>query len=342
VAQTARGEEPAGADEAIRAYARSFDPDAVDVEYANDLFQGAFLIGEKEAQRRRDAGLARLVAEEDRRRHEEESWFLNPRLVLPKEVVRAGKRVARVGLTPIRTATTAGFFVGLHAAPELIPPSVWLPVLLDYPEGEREREFRDQDEAESFFSLLLIAYNATGTALSSGELPLPFSYVSSDPDSVERARDWVDGFLTAFSLCSDTSVVTGHDRGARALFTLDLLHGDEAERFAQRQDRAVDFTPAELRRYALDNLVENVSYIYALAREAGAAYGGPAAEAGPTGTGGPPAPGAPADPAGFIDPSDEGPTHGSDAGSTRGSDTTHQEHLTPQQRRNRRKRRRKK
>ena len=316
VAQAARGEEPSEVDEAMRDLARSYDPEHVDIEYANELFQGGFLSGETEAAKRREAGLKRLAAEEDRRRHEEESWFLKPRIALPKEVTRAGKRVARIGLIPIPSATTAGFLAGLHAAPEVIPPSVWVPVLLDYPEGLQEREFRNQEEAQGFFGVLMEAYNAMGAAMRSGELPLPFSYVSSMPDEVENAERWTDGFLTAFWLCSGTSAVTGHDEGARSVFTLDLLREGRAERFAKERQSTSNFTPAEIRRYALDRLVEDVSYIYARAMEAVAAPGGTTAGESP----------------------DSGGNHAKGHSTERGQE----ERLSPQQRRNRRKRRRKK
>jgi len=98
-------------------------------------------------------------------------------------------------------ATCEGFFAALHSGPELVPPSVWLPIVLGEDAPPR---FESQDDYGLMLSLIMRFYNEVGTLLAD-----PYTdYAPANGDetgalSVGAAVLWAIGYVTGVSLRSD-------------------------------------------------------------------------------------------------------------------------------------------
>jgi uncharacterized protein len=62
-----------------------------------------------------------------------------------------------------------GFLFAIASAPELVPPSEWLPLVL----GEREPQFRTKDQAERILGSIMELYNEINDDVSEDKVKLP-------------------------------------------------------------------------------------------------------------------------------------------------------------------------
>ncbi len=92
-----------------------------------------------------------------------------------------------------------GFFAALVCAPELVPPSGYLPEIL----GDERREpiWKSQEEVQAFFDLLMRYWNSVVSRLSSGKSYLPCLLKHSD--GLVYGNDWARGFMRGVALGED-------------------------------------------------------------------------------------------------------------------------------------------
>jgi yecA family protein len=88
----------------------------------------------------------------------------------------------------------AGFLFAVHSAPEMVPPSDWLPMVLD------DIEFAGEAEAKPVLGGLMSLYNWIGERTERGELPIPPGYRPRSPamDNYEKGNPfgrWRYGFF---------------------------------------------------------------------------------------------------------------------------------------------------
>ena len=89
-----------------------------------------------------------------------------------------------------------GFLFTVVSAPELIPPSDWLPIIF----GEEEASFTSPNEAQEILSQIMALYNTTNPAvldpptLLPGDCPLRDDVLANFADEPPIAR-WSRGFL---------------------------------------------------------------------------------------------------------------------------------------------------
>lgn len=265
LAKRARKEKaPADSEGEELAFARNYDPKGFDLQYANTLFQGAYIVGDEEAGLRRERAFDAYETEAELLRHEQEPWYLVPQAFLPEEVTLLEGALRRHAPNPPDLPVLAGFFCGLHLTPSAPPPSYWLAIVFDFPEGNHGPDFGRDQEVEGFLEVLFAAYNEIGTALSVGKLPLPFNHRSQEPSEVKNAQAWAEGLFTALGMEEDLSMITSDPRGEEALNKLALLFGREAENSIAQLDSKPNYTADQVRRWAMSELPELVSYLYSL------------------------------------------------------------------------------
>lgn len=265
LAKKARKEEPPSDPEGEElSFARNYDPKVFDVQYANTLFQGAFIVGDEEAELRRERAFDSYETEAELLRHQQEPWYLVPQAYLPDEFSRLEESLRRHAPNPPELPVLAGFFCGLQLVPSAPPPSLWLAIVFDFPEGKRGPDFSRDQEIEGFLEVLFAAYTEIGTALSVGKLPLPFAHRSHDSSDVRSAQAWAEGFFTAFGIEEDLSSITSDPKGEEALNKLALLFDREAEQSIEQLETKPDYTADEVRRWAMSELPELVSYLYSM------------------------------------------------------------------------------
>ncbi len=245
-------------------FAQRYDPKAFDLQYANTLFQGAFIVGDEEAELRRERAFDTYEAEAELLRHEQEPWFLVPQPYLPEEFTRLDESLRRHAPNPPELPVLAGFFCGLHLVPSAPPPSLWLALVFDFPEGRHGPDFARDRDIEGFLDVLFAAYNEIGTALSVGKLPIPFIHRSPEQSDIASAQGWAEGFFTAFGIEEDLSSITSDPKGEEALNKLALLFDREAERSIESLETKPSYSPDQVRRWAMSELPEMVSYLYSL------------------------------------------------------------------------------
>jgi yecA family protein len=245
-------------------FAQRYDPKAFDLQYANTLFQGAFIVGDEEAELRRERAFDAYEAEAELLRHEQEPWFLVPQPYLPEEFTRLDESLRRHAPNPPELPVLAGFFCGLQLVPSAPPPSLWLALVFDFPEGRHGPDFARDRDIEGFLDVLFAAYNEIGTALSVGKLPLPFIHRSPEQSDIASAQGWAEGFFTAFGIEEDLSSITSDPKGEEALNKLALLFDREAERSIEALETKPSYSADQVRRWAMGELPEMVSYLYSL------------------------------------------------------------------------------
>lgn len=265
LAKTARTEEPSHEWEGQElSFARNYEPKGFDVQYANTLYQGAFIVGDEEAELRRERAFDSYETEAEFLRHQQEPWYLVPQAYLPEEFSRLEESLRRHAPNPPELPVLAGFFCGLQLTPSARPPSLWLAMVFDFPEGKHGPDFSRDQEIEGFLDTLFAAYNEIGTSLSLGKLPLPFAHRTQDPSDVRNAQAWAEGFFTALGIEEDLSPITSDPKGEEALNKLALLFGREAEQSIEQLERRPDYTADQVRRWAMSELPELVSYLYSM------------------------------------------------------------------------------
>ncbi len=90
-----------------------------------------------------------------------------------------------------------GFLAALICSPDLVPPSEYLPAILE-DNIVLEDAFSAQPVLKDFLSLIMRHWNAIVDALQSGELYMPL--LLADEDGIAHGNDWASGFLRGMGL----------------------------------------------------------------------------------------------------------------------------------------------
>ncbi len=158
----------------------------------------------------------------------------------------------------------AGFLFAVHSAPAMVPPSDWLPMVLD------DIEFASETEARPVLGGLLALYNWIGERLEQGELPMPPGYRPRSPamDNYEKDNPfarWRHGFLIGHGWLRElwAEHVPDHDELISAvmmpvLFTADIDQArklyeqflDQERSFAEVAENMLTLLPRALVEYA--------------------------------------------------------------------------------------------
>lgn len=98
----------------------------------------------------------------------------------------------------------AGFLFSMANAPELIPPSEWLPMAFN----DQDAGYETQDEAEQVLQAMMALYNHCGRERAVGSTPLPPGCEIRTPPLDNLADDaplsqWARGFLTGHTYLDD-------------------------------------------------------------------------------------------------------------------------------------------
>lgn len=175
------------------------------------------------------------------------------------------------GATPdecMDIVTLDGFLTGLIVGPELVPPSLWLPVVWG---GTNEPVFESSQQAQRIIGLVLCRMNVISRMFeenSSGFEPLLYEReVEGETDWL--ADDWCIGFMRAIDLAGDAWGPLFDDESNRVLLLPILMLGTEEG--LNQINAAAD--PAAAYEEALDMFevsVEAIDSYWRLRRKQGA------------------------------------------------------------------------
>ena len=91
-----------------------------------------------------------------------------------------------------------GFFAALICSPDVPRPSEYLRVIWGGDHIGGDKGWRDQEEMQEFFDLIMRHWNSVAETLYSGEPFLPF--LLEDDAGVARGNDWANGFTRGMQL----------------------------------------------------------------------------------------------------------------------------------------------
>jgi uncharacterized protein len=94
-----------------------------------------------------------------------------------------------------------GFVAGLLVCPDMIAPSVWLPVVMGGEEGEFAN-FTESSNGRRLLELLMKHYNAVATALEKGTYSPIFDYRAATDETFWQI--WMEGFTQAIALSPES------------------------------------------------------------------------------------------------------------------------------------------
>lgn len=101
----------------------------------------------------------------------------------------------------LNLAKTQGFVTAMAAAPNVLPPSEWLPFLWG---GEDTAPFSDGEQLESYIDAVITVWNETRPALLEGQWQWPDACVLDEAEIVNQpTRDFCEGLLQGWQLARD-------------------------------------------------------------------------------------------------------------------------------------------
>ncbi len=101
----------------------------------------------------------------------------------------------------INEAKTQGFVTAMAAAPNILPPQEWIPLLWG---GEEVAPFSDGEQLESYIELIIAMWNQCRPDLLEDQWVWPPQCKLDDADIVnQEARDFCEGLLQGWQLTKD-------------------------------------------------------------------------------------------------------------------------------------------
>ncbi|EKO3613109.1 UPF0149 family protein [Vibrio metschnikovii] len=101
----------------------------------------------------------------------------------------------------LNEAKTQGFITAMALAPNVLPPSEWLPFLWG---GDDTAPFSDAKQMESYFGLIIRLWNEYRPALLDGSWSWPEGCELDEEDIVtQNTRDFCEGVLQGWQLTRD-------------------------------------------------------------------------------------------------------------------------------------------
>jgi uncharacterized protein len=137
-----------------------------------------------------------------------------------------------------------GFLAGIVAGPEIIPPSIWLPMIWH---GD-EPDYASIEEMQAIHGTIMRRYNEIIRLLDTAPDAFRLVLVAQEDGSFD-ASDWTLGFLQAMALCQDGWEPLLRDRRAGALMVPIMLVAsttDKANLPLDADERMPDIEMAKL------------------------------------------------------------------------------------------------
>jgi uncharacterized protein len=117
-----------------------------------------------------------------------------------------------------------GFLTGIIVGPEMILPSVWMPMIWH----DSEPVYADLDEAQTIFGIIMRRYNEISRQVESFAGAYNPVLVEMDDGTLD-ASEWAVGFLQAMMLCQEGWEPLVRDRHAGALIAPIMLIASTTE-----------------------------------------------------------------------------------------------------------------
>jgi uncharacterized protein len=111
-----------------------------------------------------------------------------------------------------------GFLTGIVVGPEMIPPSVWMPMIWH----DGDPVYADLNEAQTILGIIMRRYNEVIRLVDSFAGAYHPVLVEQDDGTLD-ASDWAVGFLQAMAICQDAWEPLVRDRTAGALIAPIML-----------------------------------------------------------------------------------------------------------------------
>lgn len=111
-----------------------------------------------------------------------------------------------------------GFLAGIIVGPDMIPPSVWMPMIWH----DGEPVYADLKEAQSILGIIMRRYNEIIRQIDSFVGMYQPVFVEQDDGTLD-ASDWTVGFLQAMAICQNAWEPLASDRMAGALIAPIML-----------------------------------------------------------------------------------------------------------------------
>lgn len=134
-----------------------------------------------------------------------------------------------------------GLFTGMAVGPETIPPSEWLPLIID------DDEFHEHEDKEAATGLLLMRYNEVRASIENGAFEPIFE---EGPDGELDGVAWAEGFVKAMGLrraAWSPLIDSKSDRSLLApillLLTDESADIDSDEMLTEIRDNAFEYIP---------------------------------------------------------------------------------------------------
>ncbi len=125
----------------------------------------------------------------------------------------------------MQLAELDGFLAGIVAGPEMIPPSVWLPMIW----RDGEPDYADIAEMQAILGTIMRRYNEIIHLLDSADDMYRPVLVEQEDGSLD-ASDWAIGFLEAMAMCQEGWEKLMRDRRAGALMVPIMLIASTTDR----------------------------------------------------------------------------------------------------------------
>jgi uncharacterized protein len=140
-----------------------------------------------------------------------------------------------------------GLFAALFTGPQLVPPSAWLPKLID------DDSFADAEEAQRIIGVLMDLYNAVGRRLGAEDTRLV-----PKPDQTDAIEAFCAGYWAGVRLQPEWE---GDPRGMMLVFPLAVLAGEVSDDDLSEDLQAMP-DPAAWRQGHRDRLFDHLMELY--------------------------------------------------------------------------------
>ncbi len=123
-------------------------------------------------------------------------------MITDKQIQSLENQLAKTGLPHMPADTLHGFIAAIVSGPQLVPPSVWLPLVFVWENGEVP-EFNDQTTPDFVIKALMDFYNDTLNDIIKDRLtPVVLTQVI-DGEEVEDFSAWCYGFIFGVTFWGD-------------------------------------------------------------------------------------------------------------------------------------------
>ncbi len=122
-----------------------------------------------------------------------------------------------------------GFLTALVISPDLVKPSEFTPVIIRGATEDGDLVFENNDEAETFFGIIMNHWNRINRAYRSGDVYMPL--LLEDMNGEVRGNNWARGFLrgTHFRRAHWLEVSQSEEHGGPFIYIWSLVYEDHPD-----------------------------------------------------------------------------------------------------------------